>query len=127
VNVEFEINGLVAQLSRLAIREFDVWGQDRISGYPEIQHRQGDTCGQKERGSMRNRHHLALTVFAVCLLLGSLAVTSEAVYEGSANANMMIRRYERKGQFGKAALWREAAAECFDMISIPSEESATSI
>ena len=34
------------------------------------------------------------------------------VYEGTSNANMMIRRYERSGQFGKAALWREAAAKC---------------
>jgi len=69
---------------------------------------------------MRNRFYSTFTIFAVCLLLlGSFAVRSKAVYEGTANANMMIRRYERRGQFGKAALWREAAARCLDMISIP--------
>ena len=62
-----------------------------------------------------------LTTFALCLLL-FIGFIAEAVYEGTANANMMIRRYERKGQFGEAALWREAAAKCLDMISIPMAE-----
>jgi hypothetical protein len=60
---------------------------------------------------------IAFIVFLV--LLGGSAVRSKAVYEGTANANMMIRRYERREQFGKAALWREAATKCLDMISIP--------
>lgn len=61
-----------------------------------------------------------IIALAVCLLLFDGSVpTSEAVYEGSANANMWIRRYERKEQFGKAALWREAAAKCMNIISIP--------
>ena len=64
-----------------------------------------------------------LTVFALCLLLFvSFILPAEAVYEGTANANMMVRRYERKGQFGEAALWRAAAAKCLDMISIPMAE-----
>ena len=64
-----------------------------------------------------------LTASTLCLLLFiGLVPASEAVYEGTANANMMIRRYERKGQFGEAALWREAAAKCLDMISIPMAE-----
>lgn len=72
---------------------------------------------------MRNWLYLMLTTSVVCLLLlNSLALTGEAVYEGTANANMMIRRYERREQFGKAALWREAAAKCLDMISIPLAE-----
>jgi len=69
---------------------------------------------------MKNWFHFTLIMFFVCLLLfDNLALTSEAVREGTANANMMIRRYERKGQFGKAALWRESAAKCLDVISIP--------
>ncbi len=44
------------------------------------------------------------------------------IYEGTANSNMMIRRYERKSEFGKAALWRETAAKCLDTISIPLAE-----
>ena len=72
---------------------------------------------------MRNWLCHTIAAFVVCLVLfGSSALRSEAVYEGTANANMMIRRYERKGQFGKAALWREAAAKCLDMISIPLAE-----
>ena len=72
---------------------------------------------------MRNLFYHTLIIFAVCLLLSdSLVLTSEAVYEGTANANMMIRRHERKGQFGKAALWREAAAKCLEMISVPLAE-----
>ncbi|MFQ6039495.1 MAG: hypothetical protein ACE5PV_01460 [Candidatus Poribacteria bacterium] len=61
-------------------------------------------------------------IFGIFLLLNISAYMGEAVREGTANANMMIRRYERKGQFGKAALWREAAAECLNVISIPMTE-----
>ena len=69
---------------------------------------------------MKRQLYSAIIVYTMCLLLfDGLASTSEAVYEGSANANMWIRRYERKEQFGKAALWREAAAKCMDIISIP--------
>ncbi len=69
---------------------------------------------------LKNRLHSTFTAFIACLLIsGSLAPTGQAVYEGTANANMMIRRYERKGEFGKAALWHETAAKCLDMISIP--------
>jgi hypothetical protein len=73
-----------------------------------------------EEKSMKNRLCFTTVVFIVYLiLLDSIILTSRAVYEGTANANMMIRRYERKGEYGKAALWREAAAKCLDMISIP--------
>jgi len=73
---------------------------------------------------MRKRSHLNLIayVFVIFLSLEIGANISEAVREGTANANMMIRRYERKGQFGRAALWREAAAECLNAISIPLTE-----
>ena len=53
------------------------------------------------------------------LLLISILQPCFAVREGTANANIMIKRYERSGDFGRAALWREAAAECLELISIP--------
>ena len=47
---------------------------------------------------------------------------SDAVREGTANAKVMIQRYERDGNFAKAALWHEAAADCLKIISIPMAE-----
>ncbi len=47
---------------------------------------------------------------------------SDAVREGTANAKVMIQRYEREGNFAKAALWHEAAADCLKIISIPMTE-----
>ena len=71
---------------------------------------------------MRRKTYVIIYVFVLFLSLDISAYISEAVREGTANANMMIRRYERKKLFGKAALWREAAAECLDAISIPMTE-----
>lgn len=45
-----------------------------------------------------------------------------AVREGTANAKVMIQRYEREEDFAKAALWHEAAADCLQIISIPMAE-----
>ena len=47
---------------------------------------------------------------------------SHAVREGTTNAKVMIQRYEREGNFAKAALWHEAAADCLKIISIPMTE-----
>ena len=47
---------------------------------------------------------------------------SHAVREGTANAKVMIQQYEREGNFAKAALWHEAAADCLKIISIPMTE-----
>ena len=47
---------------------------------------------------------------------------SNAVREGAANAQVMIQRYEREGDFAKAALWHEAAADCLKIISTPMTE-----
>ena len=47
---------------------------------------------------------------------------SHAVREGTANAKFMIQRYEREADFAKAALWREAAADCLKIISVPMTE-----
>ena len=50
---------------------------------------------------------------------------SDAVREGTANAKVMIQRYERERNFVKAALWHEAAADCLKIISIPMIEIQT--
>ena len=50
---------------------------------------------------------------------------SHAVREGTANAKAMIQRYEREGNFVKAALWHQAAADCLKIISIPMTEIQT--
>ena len=71
---------------------------------------------------MKNRPRIIFRIVLCLLLFDSFASTGEAVYEGTANSNMMIRRYERKGQFGRVALWREVAAKCLDTISIPLAE-----
>ena len=47
---------------------------------------------------------------------------SHAVREGTANAKVMIQQYEREGNFAKAALWHETAADCLKIISIPMTE-----
>lgn len=47
---------------------------------------------------------------------------SDAVREGTANAAVMIQRYEREGDFAKAALWHEAAVDCLKIISTPMTE-----
>ena len=47
---------------------------------------------------------------------------SHAVREGTANATVMIQRYEREGDYAKAALWHEAAADCLKIISVPMTE-----
>ena len=49
---------------------------------------------------------------------------SIAIREGTATADLFIKRYERSGDFGKLALWHEAAAECLRHISVPMNEIA---
>ena len=47
-----------------------------------------------------------------------------AIREGTATADIFIRHYARSGDFGKLALWHEAAAECLKRISVPMNEIA---
>ena len=47
-----------------------------------------------------------------------------AIREGTATAEVFIKRYEQSGDFGKLALWHEAAAECLIRISVPMNEIA---
>lgn len=42
-----------------------------------------------------------------------------AIREGTATADVFIRRYTQSGDFGRLALWHEAAAECLTRISVP--------
>ncbi len=56
------------------------------------------------------------------LLIPILLIVSSPVYgifEGSANADIFIRIYKQQGDYGRVALWHEAAAECYSLISIP--------
>lgn len=63
----------------------------------------------------------ALLLFSVLFLT---AQPSVAIREGTATAEVFIKRYERSGDFGKLALWHEAAAECLIRISVPMNEIA---
>ena len=47
-----------------------------------------------------------------------------AIRQGTATADIFIKRYTRSRDFGKLALWHEAAAECLKRISVPMNEIA---
>ena len=47
-----------------------------------------------------------------------------AIREGTATAAVFIERYTQSGDFGRLALWHEAAAECLTRISLPMNEIA---
>ena len=42
-----------------------------------------------------------------------------AIFEGSSNADIFIKVYKQHEDFGRVALWHEAAAACYSLISIP--------
>lgn len=62
---------------------------------------------------------IALLLFPILLLT---AQPSMAIREGTATADVFIRRYRQSGDFGRLALWHEAAAECLTYISVPMNE-----
>ena len=64
---------------------------------------------------------IALLLFPIVLLT---AQPSTAVREGTATAEIFIKRYAQSGDFGRLALWHEAAAECLVRISVPMNEIA---
>lgn len=43
----------------------------------------------------------------------------DAIFEGTANANIFIRIYKQREDYGRLALWHETAAECLKLISVP--------
>ena len=49
---------------------------------------------------------------------------SMAIREGTATAAVFIECYTRSGDYGRLALWHEAAAECLTRISVPMNEIA---
>ena len=63
----------------------------------------------------------ALFIFSLFLLMTQPCI---AIREGAATADIFIKRYARSGDFGKLALWHEAAAECLKRISVPMNEIA---
>ena len=64
---------------------------------------------------------IAPLLFPVFLLITQPCI---AIREGTATADVFIKRYKRSGDFGKLALWHEAAAECLIRISIPMNKIA---
>ena len=64
---------------------------------------------------------IALLLFPLFLLITQPCV---AIREGTATADIFIKRYARSGDFGKLALWHEAAAECLKRISVPMNKIA---
>lgn len=61
------------------------------------------------------------------LLISILLILTKpcgAIFEGTANANIFIKMSEQQRDFGRLALWHEAAAECLTLISIPMNEIA---
>ena len=63
----------------------------------------------------------ALLLFLIFFLITHPCI---AVREGTATADIFIKRYKHSGDFGKLALWHEAAAECLMRISVPMNEIA---
>ncbi len=63
---------------------------------------------------------------ALCLLPLFFLITQPciAIREGTATADVFIKRYKRSGDYGKLALWHEAAAACLKRISVPMNEIA---
>ncbi len=70
----------------------------------------------------RNARTTAICILLAIFMLVFYIQSSHAVREGTLNANIMIKCYERDGDFAKAALWREAAAGCLEIISMPMTE-----
>ena len=64
---------------------------------------------------------IALLLFPILLLTAQLSM---AIREGTATADVFIRRYAQSRDFGKLALWHEASAECLTRISVPMNEIA---
>ena len=64
---------------------------------------------------------IAPLLFPLFLLIVQPCV---AIREGAATADIFIKHYARSGDFGKLALWHEAAAECLKRISVPMNKIA---
>ncbi len=58
-------------------------------------------------------------IFLLFFILLISSTACDAIFEGTANANIFIRIYTQRGDFGRLALWHETAAECLNLISVP--------
>ena len=59
------------------------------------------------------------TVLLFFSILFLLIKPCDAIFEGTANANIFIRIYEQRGDYGRLALWHKTATECLNLISVP--------
>lgn len=59
------------------------------------------------------------TVLFFFSILFLLIKPCDAIFEGTANADIFIRIYKQRGDYGRVALWHETAAECLNLISVP--------
>ena len=64
---------------------------------------------------------ISFLLFPLLLLITQPSLANR---QGTATANIFIRRYKHSGDFGRLALWHEAAAECLKRISVPMNEIA---
>lgn len=64
----------------------------------------------------RTMRYTVLLFFSILFLL---IKPCDAIFEGTANADIFIRIYKQRGDYGRLALWHEAAAECLILISVP--------
>ena len=64
---------------------------------------------------------VALSFLSILL---AFAEPSLAVRQGTVTADLFIKRYTQSGDFGRLALWHEAAAECLKRISVPMNQIA---
>ncbi len=62
---------------------------------------------------------IVLLLFPVLLLIPQPSI---AIREGTATAEVFIKHYAQSGDYGRFALWQEAAAECLTHISVPMSE-----
>ncbi len=67
---------------------------------------------------------MRITVLLFLPILLAFTEPCLAVRQGTATAEVFIRRYTQSDDFGRLALWHEAAAECLKRISIPMNEIA---
>lgn len=67
---------------------------------------------------------MKIVFVSLLLILLTFAEPCLAVRQGTATADLFIKRYVQSGDFGRLALWHETAAECLKRISVPMNQIA---
>ena len=62
---------------------------------------------------------MRIVVLLLFLTLITFAEPGIAIRQGTATADLFIKRYRASGDYPRLALWHEAAAECLKRISVP--------